>query len=201
MRRWAVSVAIAAIGVVAVLAALALRGGMSARTDTSELEARVARAIRNWAIPREARDMTNPIPPSPQVLAAGLSHFADHCASCHANDGSGQTAIGRNLYPRAPDMRKAATQELTDGELFYIIENGVRFTGMPAWGGPDTAEGSWHLVHFIRHLPELTDEEKAKMEALNPKSPAEWRALEEDEAFLSGEAPEPRGTGHGGHSH
>jgi mono/diheme cytochrome c family protein len=191
---------VAAFGATALLGAVLLHGGISARAEPSAAEARVARALRGWAIPSGARDARNPIAASPSALAAGLAHFADHCATCHANDGSGQTAIGRRLYPRAPDMRKAATQELTDGELFYIIENGVRLTGMPAWGGPGTAEGSWHLVHFIRHLPKLTDEERARMEALNPRSPEEWRALEEEERFLRGE-PARREPGHGGHAH
>jgi mono/diheme cytochrome c family protein len=191
-----------AIVVVAALGAiLALRGGISARAEPSAFEARIARMLRSWAIPSDAREATNPIPASPRVLAAGLAHFADHCATCHANDGSGRTAIGRNLYPRAADMRRPETQSLTDGELFYIIENGVRLTGMPAWGGPGTAEGSWHLVHFIRHLPNLTADEKAQMEALNPKSPDEWRALQDEDAFLRGEEPEPREPGHGSHSH
>jgi mono/diheme cytochrome c family protein len=195
------ALALAILGVAAIGAALVLRGGISARSEPSRLEARIARTVRGWAIPSEAREATNPIPASPRVIAEGLAHFADHCASCHANDGSGQTSIGRKLYPRAPDMRGAATQGLTDGELFYIIENGVRLTGMPAWGGPDSAEGSWHLVHFIRHLPRLTAEEKARMEALNPKSPDEWRALEDEEAFLRGEEPAAPEPGHGAHSH
>lgn len=178
-----------------------LRGGISARAEPTTIEARVARTLRSWAIPDEAREAPNPVPPSPRVLRAGLAHFADHCATCHANDGSGQTELGRSLYPRAPDMRKPATQGLTDGELFYIIENGVRLTGMPAWGRAGSAEGSWHLVHFIRHLPQLTAEEKAEMEALNPRSPEEWRAREEEEAFLRGAEPAPREPGHGTHAH
>jgi len=182
-------------------AGLVLRGGISARAEPSAVEARVARTLRRLAIPRDAREATNPIPPSPRALAAGLAHFADHCATCHANDGSGQTAIGRSLYPRAPDMRRPATQGLTDGEVFYIIENGVRLTGMPAWGRAGSAEGSWHLVHFIRHLPKLTAEEKAAMEALNPKSPDEWRALQDEDAFLRGGEPAPREPGHGSRSH
>jgi hypothetical protein len=97
-------------------------------------------------------------------------------------------------------MRRAETQGLTDGEIFNIIENGVRLTGMPGWGGPGTAEGSWHLVHFIRHLPRLTDEERAQMEALNPRSPDEWRALEAEDSFLRGGEP-PREAGHGSHAH
>lgn len=204
MRRAAwgaigVGVALVAIGVMVL--AVAFRGGISARREPSAIEARVARAVRTWAIPADARDAANPIAASPRVLAAGLAHFADHCASCHANDGSGQTAVGRNLYPRVPDMRRSATQELTDGELFYIVENGVRFTGMPAWGGPESAEGSWHLVHFIRHLPRLTPEERAEMEALNPKSPDEWRALQDEDAFLRGDDAPPREATHGRHTH
>jgi mono/diheme cytochrome c family protein len=131
------------------------------------------------------------------VVAEGLAHFADHCASCHANDGSGQTALGRGLFPRAPDLRRPGTQDLTDGELFHIIENGVRLTGMPAFGGaPGSAEGSWHLVQFIRHLPRLSEAERAQMEALNPRSPAAWRAEQEEDSFLRGEAP-AAGPAHG----
>lgn len=83
-------------------------------------------------------------------------------------------------------MRLAATQALTDGELLYIIENGVRLTGMPAWGG-DSATGSdesWHLVHFIRHLPDLSAAELAEMVALNPKTPAQLADEDETRRFL-----------------
>lgn len=182
-------------------AVLLRRNGLSARAEPSAIEVRLARTLRGWAIPAEARDATNPVPAGPEAIAAGLAHFADHCAVCHANDGSGRTAIGRNLYPRAPDMRADETQRLTDGELFHIIENGVPLTGMPAWAAPGSAEGSWHLVHFIRHLPALTAEEKAEMEALNPKPPDEWRALEAEERFLRGEGPAPEEGGHGSDSH
>jgi hypothetical protein len=94
------------------------------------------------------------------------------------------------MYPQAPDMRQADTQALTDGELFYIIQNGVRLTGMPAWGGASDydAEDSWKLVHFIRHLPSLTLEERKQMEKLNPKSPDELKEEEEEEKFLKGES-------------
>jgi mono/diheme cytochrome c family protein len=186
----------------AIGAAILVRGGISARPEPSALEARFVRALRHLAIPSADRGARNPIPASPRVLAAGLAHFADHCATCHANDGSGQTSIGRGLNPRAPDMRRQATQNLSDGELFYIVENGVRVTGMPAWGGPGSAEGSWHLVHFIRHLPALTAVEKAEMEWLNPKSPDEWRAQQDEDAFLRGAAPSTTpALGHGSHSH
>jgi len=166
-----------------------VRRGISARPEPSRAETRVARALRHQLIPSHARSATNPVPATPEAVAAGLEHYADHCSSCHANDGSGRTPLGEGLYPRPPDLRSRATQDLSDGELFWIIENGVRLTGMPAWGEPGSEEESWRLVHFIRHLPELTPGERIRMGGLNPRSPEEWRRLQADEEFLRG-APE-----------
>lgn len=146
------------------------------------------------AMPAEAKSKMNPIPNSPEVIADARAHWADHCASCHANDGSGDTVVGKNLYPPAPDMRLPATQQLADGELFYIIQNGIRLTGMPGWGAETSQsssahdeEDSWKLVRFIRHLPQITLEEKKAMEKLNPKSPDDLREEQEEEKFLRGE--------------
>jgi mono/diheme cytochrome c family protein len=170
--------------------------GLSARGEPAAVEARLARAVRRLAIPRDARERQNPVPHSDEILAQGRAHFADHCAACHANDGSGNTAMGRSLFPKAPDMRLALTQNLTDGELFWIIENGIRFTGMPAWGTgtKEGEEASWQLVHFMRRLPDLTPGEIEEMEALNPRSPVEIRQDIEAERFLRGDdvaAPAP----------
>ncbi|MGE4056104.1 MAG: cytochrome c, partial [Vicinamibacterales bacterium] len=112
---------------------------------------------------------------------------------------------GRGLYPRAPDMRVSPTQDLTDGELFSIIENGVRLTGMPAWGTgtPEGERASWALVHFVRRLPRLTDEEIGRMQALNPRSADEWQREEEIRRFLAGEevSPSPTPPNNGDHLH
>jgi mono/diheme cytochrome c family protein len=123
-----------------------------------------------------------------------MQHWADHCAFCHANNGSGDTEVGKNLYPKAPDMRLADTQKLTDGELYYTIKNGVRLTGMPAWGeAGDTDEDSWKLVHFIRHLSSLSPEEEKEMEQLNPKGPEEKLEEQQEEDFLKGgDVPQPQ---------
>jgi mono/diheme cytochrome c family protein len=147
--------------------------GLSARPAPGSIETRLARAVRQWAVPRDVHDRTPPLPSSADAVDEALNHFARYCATCHANDGSGEAPIGKALFPRAPDMRQAPTQELTDGDLFYIIEYGVRFTGMPAWGdgSPKGEELGWKLVHFIRHLPKLTPEELKRMERQNPKLP------------------------------
>ena len=162
--------------------------GLSARAEPGAVETAVARTMRSLAVPRGDRDRPNPVAATPEIIAAGMAHFADHCAACHANDGSGDTELGLGLYPRPPDLRQEATRSLTDGELFYIIENGVRLTGMPAFG-TGTAEGAeetWHLVHFIRALPRLTPEQLEQMEAMNPRPPAAIRQQIEEERFLQG---------------
>ena len=169
--------------------------GFSAREKPHALEELLARNLRQLAIPAGARAAVNPVPASPAVIIDAMAHFADHCASCHANDGSGNAEIGQSLYPPAPDMRKEATQSLTDGELFYVIHNGIRFTGMPAWGPDDPARdrSSWELVHFIRHLPDLADHELAEMKTLNPRSRHEIEEEEATRRFLEG------GEGPGSH--
>lgn len=176
-----------ALGLVTLLGGVALvRGGISAKAPPRGAEVAIARRLRSLAIPRAASERRNPVPPSDESVRIGMAHFADHCAVCHANDGSGDTEMGRGLYPRPPDMRKEATQALSDGALFYIIENGVRLTGMPAWGTgtPEGEAASWHLVQFVRHLPRLTEAELARMSEMNPKSAEEWREEEEARRFL-----------------
>jgi mono/diheme cytochrome c family protein len=180
----------------------AVRRGFSARDTPSALEADLAGRMRHWAVPAGARRARSPLAAAPEVVAEARAHFADHCASCHGNDGRGQTEIGRNLYPKAPDMQARGTQSLSDGELFWIIKNGVRLTGMPAWGS-DTLEDdreSWKLVAFIRHLPRITAAELEEMNAMNPVSPAELKEAREEEEFLEGggqeaQPPEKRKQG------
>ena len=162
--------------------------GLNARGTPGVMETRVARAARRLAIPRTARDQKNPVPESEAAIADGMAHFADHCASCHGNDGSGQTEMGRGLYPKTPDMRLPETQARSDGELFDIIDNGVRFTGMPAFGTGTAAgaESTWQLVHFVRRLPRLTADELQRMETMYPRSPEEIRQEIEEQQFLQG---------------
>ncbi|MBI4476826.1 MAG: c-type cytochrome [Acidobacteria bacterium] len=193
MRRIAVLIPILVVaGLVAGWLYIRNAGGFSARATPTAVETIIARTARRLATPAGARDARNPVAFSSDVWAEARAHFADHCAICHANDGSGQTEIGQNLYPKAPDMRRADTQRLSDGEVYWIIRNGVRMTGMPAWGeaAGDDLE-SWKLVHFIRRLSELTPEHLEEMEAMNPRSPAELEEERQDREFLEGKPTEP----------
>ena len=195
--KWVLLVLFIAIAIV-IGAALVMRGmirhGFSARDRPSAAEAFLAHRMRHWAVPASARKMKNPFSDSAEAVAAGRMHFADHCALCHGNDGRGKTEIGQNLYPKAPDMWGVETQSLSDGEIFYIIKNGVRLTGMPAWGEntPEDDRGSWHLVSFIRHVPWITPKELEEMKTMNPVSPMEMKEEKDIDNFLEGgDSPSP----------
>ena len=186
---------ILAIVVLVVATAVYLRhaaGGFGAHAQPTRIEAVLANEARDAAMPPVSRERRNPLAPSEEPLHEGMAHFADHCAVCHANNGSGETMLGSGMYPRPPDMRLPATQRKTDGELFSIIENGIRMSGMPGFGGQGSAEAeSWNLVLFLRHLPTLTPVEERQMEHLNPKSPDEMEEEKQEQDFLNGGSSQP----------
>ncbi len=142
---------------------LLLRRGFRATTEPSAWEARMARRVRNLAIPANERSQRNPVDPDSDARQQGRESFLAHCAACHGIDASGRTPLGTNLYPRVPDLRADPTQNLSDGELHYIIANGVQLTGMPAWGNghAESSGESWKLVLFIRSLRGLTPAEQS----------------------------------------
>jgi predicted CXXCH cytochrome family protein len=152
----------------------AVHRGFSASDEPAWAEKTLARAVRHLSIPRRARREANPLRATPENLEEGREDFLARCANCHGTDGRGRTSVGRNLYPKPPDLTGPETQELSDGEIHYIIEHGVRLTGMPAWGSPphrtaagstefslDAAEG-WKLTLYIRSLREPRETEKAR---------------------------------------
>jgi mono/diheme cytochrome c family protein len=189
--------ALAAFAAIVIVGAIWLSGmrGFGANEQPGAFERWIMPRLRTASIPEGAKQQPNPIPDSPEAQTEARAHWADHCATCHANNGSGDREMGKHMYPSAPDMRLEATQRLTDGELFFIIQNGVRWTGMPAWGAGHAegdghaAEDSWKLVRFIRHLPDLTPEEEREMSELNPKSPDELKEEQEEKEFLNGGNP------------
>jgi predicted CXXCH cytochrome family protein len=170
MNRWKgfflILVAITALA--AVYGTAVIRRGFSATDQPSAVEKVMARTARNLGIPRGARNEKNPWTATPSSLQEARENFTDHCASCHGKDGDGRSGIGPNLYPKAPDLRQLETQNLTDGEIHYIIQNGVRLTGMPALGNPHSGQDdntAWKLVLFVRSIGLPTAQEKAEQGA------------------------------------
>jgi predicted CXXCH cytochrome family protein len=157
---------------VAILAAAygtaVIRRGFSAADQPSAVETVVSRTVRNLGIPSSARAEKNPFAPTQEGLQEARELFTNHCAGCHGKDGNAQSEIGQNFYPKAPDLRLPATQNLTDGEIHYIIINGVRLTGMPALGTPHVGEDNntaWKIVLFVRAISQLTPQQKAEQVA------------------------------------
>ena len=194
MKTWKLVVVALLIFVTcgAVFGWIEIRRGFSARTEPSSIEMFAATTARQLAVPSAYRQLRNPFPASTDNIRAGMEHFSDHCATCHANDGGGDTLFGKGLYPKPPDMRTAETQNKSDGELYYTIENGVRLSGMPAFGEEHSVGGdaeTWHLVLFIRHLPQITSQELDEMKGLNPKTEADRAEEQQEQEFLNGGEP------------
>jgi predicted CXXCH cytochrome family protein len=169
MKHWKMLLSVGLVTLLAVIfygARLVWRG-LSTADQPSYLETIVARTTRNLAIPHQARLEANPWKDTPDVLKQARESFIARCAVCHGPDGTGETEVGRNLYPKVPDLRLPQTQNLTDGEIRYIIRNGVRLTGMPGWARPhdEGSDDSWKLVLFIRDLRQPTRREQEQRTA------------------------------------
>ncbi len=152
----------------AAVAFLSLPNLFAATAAPGRFESSMALRLRNRSIPAGAKAMQNPLAGRTDAWRDALNHFGDHCAVCHGNDGKGGSEIGRRMSPRVPDMTRPRTQNLTDGEIFYIISNGVRWTGMPAWKDEHSAEETWQLVSLIRRLPRLTPNDVQQIEKTAP---------------------------------
>lgn len=177
MRGWTgISMAIVFVGGLAYLGYSLINHGFSAREKPSRLEEFLARQARKIATPANARELKNPSSLTPETLKTVYEHWNDHCALCHGSNGDGDSDIGKNLYPKTPDMKSSDVQGMSDGELFYIITNGVRFTGMPAWGDEHSPEETWQLVSFIRKLPTMTP---AELELLKKSAEQKPSAIDE----------------------
>ena len=98
LKAFALLLGLAALVLVAAFIWIDSRG-ISAKAEPGRLETVVARTMRRLAMPGDARDRTNPVARTPEVIAEGMTHYADHCAACHANDGSGVDVAPRAFHP------------------------------------------------------------------------------------------------------
>ncbi|WP_263351432.1 cytochrome P460 family protein [Acidicapsa acidisoli] len=133
----------------------ALLTGCTADKHPSQEESNLANAAKDVAIPLEAGKKNNPLPETGEVVSQGQEVFLGSCAQCHAPDGRGDTSLGHSMAPPAMDLTSAHVQHWSDAELFWIIQNGVRLTGMPAWRSSISENDTWKLARFIHSLPRL----------------------------------------------
>jgi len=136
---------------------------MTATRPASMMEKRAGKmSWENW-VHKTAPAAKNPYANDASVLESGLDHYKENCIVCHSAPGMEFSEIAKGMNPGPPILEHV--DDFTDGELFYIIKNGIRMTGMPAFGPTHSDDEIWKIAAFIRHLPKLTDQEKAALKS------------------------------------
>jgi mono/diheme cytochrome c family protein len=126
--------------------------GCGDRQPGSLESAFVGRLKRNVTI-RGKRAM-NPLPATAENVAAGRTYFSAYCVVCHGLDGQNTgVPFASRMSPPVPELNSPAVQAYSDGQLKWIIENGIFPSGMPGSRGMLRDEEMWAIVHYIRHLP------------------------------------------------
>ena len=157
LRDAAITILLLAIVAVTAAYVVVRRGGLAASAEPGRLERSVAGRLVRLAIPADAERLQSPLGEQAEVWRQAREHYLDHCAVCHGRDAKGHTEMGANMYPKVPDLTSTEVQRRSDGALFYIIQNGIRWTGMPAWKNEHSPEDTWKLVAFIRKSPTLAE--------------------------------------------
>ncbi|MFQ5566979.1 MAG: c-type cytochrome, partial [Paracoccaceae bacterium] len=88
------------------------------------------------------------------LILAGANDYDSMCAACHGAPGMSPEAVGQGLNPPAPDLAEEVL-EMTPAELFWVTKNGIKMTGMPAWGVTHDDQTIWPVVAFMTRLPGL----------------------------------------------
>jgi len=135
------------------LVVFAYRFSLSALAEPSRAETYFATKAKLWLVRRAARKGVPAAPVNDEIsLAVGGMIFRGECATCHGIDGRQPTPVGRWMYPRTLDLGSAEVQQWSNAELFWIIKNGIRLSGMPGFGKIHSNEDIWHLAHYVRSL-------------------------------------------------
>jgi mono/diheme cytochrome c family protein len=136
-----------------------MRFNFTALPKPGPLETRFASRAKLFFIGRASREGIPPPPRDKQAsIETGNTQYGSDCAVCHATDGHAQGTPGQWMYPRASDLTSKRVQSYSDRELFWIIQNGIRYTGMPAFGKVETQDHIWDLVNYVRTLPSDSQE-------------------------------------------
>ena len=131
-----------------------MRFNLTALPEPGHVETRAANLAKRVLIYRASRQSTPPRPLDTKAsVDNGGTHYGLECSICHGTDGHTQAPLSRWMYPRPADLTSGQVQSYSDQELFWIIQNGIRFTGMPAFGKVESPDHIWDLVNYVRTLP------------------------------------------------
>lgn len=179
----------------ALVAAVFVTGiyNVAATSPPSKIESRMATFALNRSVAKRAPATKNPLPAGPATWKAGLAHYRENCVVCHGAPGVDAGEIGQGLNPPAPDLTLPRIQARPDGELFWIVGNGIRTTGMPAFSPTHKPEELWAIVSFIRRLPELPDADQKALKAGAENEAEHHHEAAADQAGEKGAQPAEKG--------
>ncbi len=187
--------------VVAALAAVVVAWSgwynVAATSSPGKLEKDTAALVVRRSIEKRAGTAANPFPASSENLKTGLAHYKENCLACHGAPGIPKSEFGMGLNPSAPELTVPEVQERSDGQIFWVVSNGIRMTGMPAFSPTHKPEEIWKIVAFVRHMQKLSDDEVKSLKADSGESDhhAESPGEEKNSA-----APTSEGAHHHDHS-
>jgi mono/diheme cytochrome c family protein len=174
---------------------------VAATNPPGKTETRFAAFALNRAIQKRAPAKANPFT-KPEDVRFGLVHYKENCLDCHGAPGVEESEFGQGLNPPAPDLTLPAMQRMRDGELFWVVSNGIRMTGMPAFSPTHKEDEIWKMVAFVRHLPEITKEEQQILKAGREEEEAGHHEAAEAGAKSEGKGEQaPAGDKKPGHAH
>ncbi|HZD41704.1 MAG TPA: c-type cytochrome [Terriglobales bacterium] len=157
------TIAILVLIVVVILAGWFFGGGVyniAASKPHSEVVRWVFTNVRDQSIDRHSRGIETPSLDNLALIKKGAREYDEECAICHGAPGKKRTEVAKGLNPEPPDLDKGEVQKkYSDPELYWIIEHGIRMTGMPAFGPTHNKEEIWRLVAFVKHLPNMKAQE------------------------------------------
>src|SRR6266511_5013488 len=169
---------------------------VAATNPPGRFEKKFAAFVLNRAIQKRAPVRTNPSS-KPEDIRAGLAHYKENCVDCHGAPGVEESEFGEGLNPPAPDLTLPAVQRMRDGELFWVVSNGIRMSGMIAFSPTHKEDEIWKLVAFVRHLPEITKEEQQVLKASREEETGHHEAESREVKEQQKTAPEEKS----GHTH
>lgn len=137
---------------------------MNATEKPSTVEEIIGKTAWEKSLHRRAPQATNPFQNDSTALDSGMDHFKENCLPCHGIPGVEPSEIAKGLNPHAPELKHRGLEEWSDGELFYLVKNGIRMTGMPALGPTHTDQEIWTIVYFLRHIENLSADQKRELQ-------------------------------------
>ena len=152
-RKGSLVLAFVTIAIVAAIVYLAVGWNVSALPEPGGVETAVSMRARDWYIRRGAATVSaKPPPKDASAVSAGEGSYEMACAFCHGKGASGPTNVGRAMYPRAADLSARDVQQMSDRELFWVVKNGLRLTGMPGFGNILSDDQIWQVTYYVRTL-------------------------------------------------